>query len=236
MACKVRNSLYLMCSLTLHPEDHHASAKPPLCYPAIPLRKAARAVQRTPAARMAGADWQRGRARRHGLRADPAGDLVRHDLAGWAVTLFVLFAAVYVYEFGVQERNRIDRLALDELNKVLCKFAETGGIELRRARLPIDGDTVSEATTSDHILNHRYLWAFMGQMAVLATACILSAAVPFLTTSTPLSWSGSLLLVLLLLGVVFGWTWWRIRVCGTVDAKGNCVGSEQGTASRSPAA
>jgi hypothetical protein len=145
----------------------------------------------------------------------------------WVGTLCLLFAAVYMYEFGVQERNRIDRLALDELNHLLCDSLELPASsegKLQCIRLLIDGETLEcgPREKEDDILGGCYLWAFWNQMLVLLVACVLSAGVPFLSpaatgaatatdvsripvasTILPLTMGGVTLLVLT------GWTLWR---------------------------
>ena len=158
----------------------------------------------------------------------------------WTATLCILFAAVYMYEFGVQERNRVDRLALDELNGLLCDSAERTGpgersVHLRHARLLIDGETLTcKPSDEDHILRSCYLWAFRGQMLVLLTACVVSAVVPFVSRPAPGSAGAtqsaeralidSTVASMALGGVtivfLFGWTLWRSRVTSRKQSPG----------------
>jgi hypothetical protein len=102
----------------------------------------------------------------------------------WLIVLCILFGGVYMYELGVQERNRIDRLAMDELYQRLCDSVEAEGEpRLKAARLLIDGATFDPTFDIDYVFHYRYLWAFFGQMLVLFVACAVSAAVPFVVGS-----------------------------------------------------
>lgn len=105
--------------------------------------------------------------------------LGRAEFVLWTLTLHLMFLAAFAYELGVQERNRIDRIVMDDLNEELCReVGLTGG----RFRIATDSEKHAEAGDPRPILSHTYLWAFGWQIIVLLVACALSWVVPLVIT------------------------------------------------------
>lgn len=99
----------------------------------------------------------------------------------WRGTLIVLFIASVAYQFGVQARNRIDRIVMDELNELLCDAAHLSQKSL--IRIPIDRASEKHLKRKkDMILNYTYLWAFTWQTLVLLMLCVISWFIPTLIT------------------------------------------------------
>jgi hypothetical protein len=95
----------------------------------------------------------------------------------WCLLLIVLFATVFVYQWGVQTRNRVDRLAMDEAYRRLCDAIDAS----KDGHLRIGIDRSNEkllGPRADFITHFTYLWAFWCQMIVLGVGCLLSAALP----------------------------------------------------------
>ena len=97
----------------------------------------------------------------------------------WRGMLIVFFIASVAYEFGVQTRNRIDRIVMDELCKLLCDATNLPYESL--IRIPIDSATEKHlGRKKDSILNYTYLWAFTWQTLVLLVICAISWFIPIL--------------------------------------------------------
>lgn len=95
----------------------------------------------------------------------------------WMFALLLLFLSIAWYQWGVQVRNRVDRLAMDRILHIMCDdigecagSAMRAGIDREDERIP--------GSQSDIILHYTYLWAFIPQMLVLLIAALLSAYVP----------------------------------------------------------
>lgn len=95
----------------------------------------------------------------------------------WFAALIMLFFSIAWYQWGVQVRNRVDRVAMDKVLDVMCNEIQESpnspirvGIDREDERM--DGSRV------DFILHYTYLWAFIPQMLVLLIAVLLSAYVP----------------------------------------------------------
>jgi hypothetical protein len=94
----------------------------------------------------------------------------------WWVALAVLFSAVTIYQFGVQTRNRVDRIAMDAIYLHLCDMARVPSSSMVRLRVDISQAVHGSAPVT--IWNPTYLWAFGSQTVVLFMACLLSGALP----------------------------------------------------------
>lgn len=102
----------------------------------------------------------------------------------WWVALALLFCSIVWYQWGVQVRNRVDRMAMDDILHRMCNQlhipAESdlrAGIDRERENLP--------HSRKDPIFRLTYLWAFIPQMLVLLVASALSAYLPYLVAQTP---------------------------------------------------
>jgi hypothetical protein len=93
------------------------------------------------------------------------------QFAGWVVILAILSFACGAYEFEVQRRNRIDRIAMHEMNDALCASLESVIPEGSCIRHPADHATKDPEAVADYpeksIFNLHFLWAFWWQIIVL---------------------------------------------------------------------
>jgi hypothetical protein len=102
----------------------------------------------------------------------------------WWFALLLLFLSIGWYQWGVQVRNRVDRVAMDN---VLARICDVIGIEPDspiRAGIDREDERIL-AIQVDLIMNHTYLWAFLPQMLVLLIACLLSGYIPQLIHELP---------------------------------------------------
>ena len=98
-------------------------------------------------------------------------------LGYWRLILGILFVATVTYQFGVQTRNRVDRLAMDELHELLCNAAQIPVDSL--IRIPIDRATEKHlGRKNESIFSYTYLWAFTWQTLVLFVLCVVSWFIP----------------------------------------------------------
>jgi hypothetical protein len=104
-------------------------------------------------------------------------DLSALALLWWRILLGMLFFSSVTYEFGVQTRNRIDRIVMNSLQNMLCDII---GVRLRdEIRLPVDASAQSELRFPVlPIWHHTYLWAFIWQTLVLSVVCAISWYLP----------------------------------------------------------
>lgn len=103
--------------------------------------------------------------------------LTGRQLDCWWFALLLLFLSIGWYQWGVQVRNRVDRVAMDQVLYEMCNVIgiQAGspiraGIDREDERIP--GDRV------DFIMHNTYLWAFLPQMLVLLLGALLSAYLP----------------------------------------------------------
>lgn len=102
----------------------------------------------------------------------------------WQWLMTALFLIITWYQWGVQVRNRVDRLAMDELLMRMCYAI--GIQENSCIRAGIDREHPNKyVTRRDIIFHYTYLWAFFAQIAVLAAACTISAFVPVYVYDLP---------------------------------------------------
>jgi hypothetical protein len=100
------------------------------------------------------------------------------QFAGWVAILAVLSLACGAYEYEVQRRNRIDRIAMHEMHDALCKSVEDQIRGYTCIRHPADHATKDpEAVESYHekrLYSFHFLWAFWWQIVVLIFVSIVS--------------------------------------------------------------
>jgi hypothetical protein len=93
------------------------------------------------------------------------------QFAGWVVILIILSFACGAYEFEVQRRNRIDRIAMHEMNDTLCASLEAVIHERSCIRHPADHATGNPERVAEYpaksVFNLHFLWAFWWQIIVL---------------------------------------------------------------------
>jgi hypothetical protein len=92
----------------------------------------------------------------------------------WVLALAVRFCAVTAYQLGVQRRNRVDRVVMDEICEKICDLEGIAEGSMVRLRMDIAKDTHSSVPVP--LFNRNFLWAFWCQTAVLATGL---AGLPF---------------------------------------------------------
>ncbi|MCC2960789.1 hypothetical protein LK540_10165 [Massilia sp. IC2-278] len=97
----------------------------------------------------------------------------------WWVALFCLFVSIAWYQWGVQVRNRVDRVAMDYILHHMCN--ELGIHRNSDLRAGIDREKENIPHSRKNPIFHlTYLWAFIPQMLVLLVASVLSAYIPHL--------------------------------------------------------
>jgi len=102
----------------------------------------------------------------------------------WCFALVFLFLSIGWYQWGVQVRNRVDRVAMDHVLAAIC---DTIGVDAKspiRAGIDREDERVLGPQV-DFIMHHTYLWAFIPQMFVLLIACALSGYLPILVDGMP---------------------------------------------------
>lgn len=110
--------------------------------------------------------------------------LTQSQIVLWRTALALLFFSITWYQWGVQVRNRVDRMAMDDILHRMCNELDIpadsdlrAGVDRERENLP--------HSRKDPIFRLTYLWAFIPQMLVLAVASLLSAYLPHLVAQTP---------------------------------------------------
>lgn len=102
---------------------------------------------------------------------------IQHIL--WVVSLVFLFLSISWYQWGVQVRNRVDRVAMDRILTELCNTIEIDAKSPIRAGIDREDERVPGSQV-DIIMHRTYLWAFIPQSLVLLIASVLSAYLPLL--------------------------------------------------------
>jgi hypothetical protein len=97
-------------------------------------------------------------------------------LWAWWAMLGMLFIMSFLYEFGVQMLNRIDRLAIEEIYRLLCD--STNIHHESYIRVPIEGPSLRRDFYESPIFQRNYLWVLVGQMSLVFVVCIISAYLP----------------------------------------------------------
>lgn len=105
----------------------------------------------------------------------------------WWVVLGVLFMGSIYYQYGVQQRNRVDRLVMDELHSRLCDKINIHRLNV--VRTPIDCEKIGDGLSLTQVpllpLRHlTYLWAFLAQHILLAATCVVAVFLPEWLAST----------------------------------------------------
>jgi len=95
----------------------------------------------------------------------------------WHFLIALIFFVTMVYQLGVQRRNRVDRIIMDEINTKLCNHLKEH--KFCKTRIPVDVDNESERNVeSRHWSNFTFLWAFFCQAIILFLICSVSWVVP----------------------------------------------------------
>jgi hypothetical protein len=98
-------------------------------------------------------------------------------LVGWITVIIFLLVASIAYLLGVQKRNRIDRIIMDDINKKLCSEINIQDCSLMR--ICIDGDTEGDTSVDKRKwYSWTFLWAFYCQALVLLLVCVISCFLP----------------------------------------------------------
>lgn len=99
----------------------------------------------------------------------------------WWVGLGLLFFSVFWYQWGVQVRNRVDRIAMDSVLFELCQNINIPEGNPIRAAIDRENEQSFVSNRCREVIFHKtYLWAFVPQMIVLAVATSFSAILPSL--------------------------------------------------------
>ncbi len=98
----------------------------------------------------------------------------------WTAGILTLFAVHFFYQKGVQRRNRIDRLVMDEVNRHLCAIMNLDPDCF--IRLSVDAGAKKEAVAKKSKApgpwyKFRYIWAFALQNVTLLLICAVSCVV-----------------------------------------------------------
>jgi hypothetical protein len=102
----------------------------------------------------------------------------------WRAMLAVLFVSNVMYEFGVQTRNRVDRIVMEGLYRILCDSAAIP--DSSEVRLPVDASAQRHlGRPVQPIMRYTFLWAFIWQTIVLFVVCAISWFLPDFVTTTP---------------------------------------------------
>ncbi|QNA90306.1 hypothetical protein G4G28_20615 [Massilia sp. Dwa41.01b] len=104
----------------------------------------------------------------------------------WTAALAVLFLSIAWYQWGVQVRNRVDRVAMDKVLDAMCNEIQEERDSPMRAGIDREDERMPGSRV-DIILHYTYLWAFIPQMLVLLIAVLLSAYVPLMVSGCPRS-------------------------------------------------
>jgi hypothetical protein len=100
------------------------------------------------------------------------------QFGGWVAILAVLSLACGAYEFEVQRRNRIDRIAMHEMHDALCKTVKDDIEGYQCIRYPADHATQQDEEVERYpkksLFNIHFLWAFWWQIVVLIFVSIVS--------------------------------------------------------------
>lgn len=99
----------------------------------------------------------------------------------WCVALALLFGSIVWYQWGIQIRNRVDRVAMDQVLVELCDAIRIPKNSPIRVGVDRESEHILGAQI-DLITSYTYLWAFIPQMLLLAVACILSGYIPALVS------------------------------------------------------
>lgn len=97
----------------------------------------------------------------------------------WIGALLLLVASISGYQWGVQIRNRVDRVAMDRILTELCNAIEVEPKSPIRAGIDRENEHMLGSRV-DIILHRTYLWAFVPQILVLAIAGGISGYLPYL--------------------------------------------------------
>lgn len=105
-------------------------------------------------------------------------------LVSWRGLLVILSVGSIAYQFGVQTRNRVDRIVMDGLYEILC---DSVGIRHRdEIRLPIDASAQSQLGLGVRpIIHYTYLWAFIWQSTVMIVVGAISWFLPEFIPQSP---------------------------------------------------
>jgi hypothetical protein len=95
----------------------------------------------------------------------------------WWFALLLLFLSIGWYQWGVQVRNRVDRVAMDHVLSEICDAIDIKDKSPIRAGIDREDERISGGQV-DIIMHHTYLWAFLPQMLVLLISCMLSGYLP----------------------------------------------------------
>ena len=98
----------------------------------------------------------------------------------WWCALVALFLSIGWYQWGVQVRNRVDRVAMDQVLSEICNSLKICADSPIRAGIDREDEHVP-VTQIDLIIHFTYLWAFIPQMLVLLVATVMSGYLPQLT-------------------------------------------------------
>lgn len=95
----------------------------------------------------------------------------------WWFALFLLFISIFWYQWGVQVRNRVDRVVMDQILHEICNGMHVNETSTIRVGIDRENENI-KVPKADFILHHTYLWAFIPQMLVLLITVILSGCLP----------------------------------------------------------
>ncbi len=103
--------------------------------------------------------------------------LERGMFIGWVAIIVLLFITSIVYLLGVQTRNRVDRIIMDDINEIICK--QLNMPDSCGTWTAIDVTGLSHKSVRNKKWYHStFLWAFYCQVLVLLLVCLISCFLP----------------------------------------------------------
>ncbi|WP_375435759.1 hypothetical protein [uncultured Hymenobacter sp.] len=106
--------------------------------------------------------------------------LTTFQKALWSAGLTVLFIVHGLYQSGIQRRNRIDRIVMDEVTRHICSLMNLD--KTCYLRLAVDANAEGDSVQSGTAIpgpwySSRYIWAFVLQNVTVLIICIFSLLV-----------------------------------------------------------
>lgn len=95
----------------------------------------------------------------------------------WSIGVLALFIVHCLYQLGIQRRNRIDRIVMNEVTRHMCTLMNLD--DTCQLRLAVDANAdedkvQSGADNSGPWYSSRYIWAFVLQNVTVLIICVFS--------------------------------------------------------------
>ena len=96
---------------------------------------------------------------------------------GWVAIIALLFITSILYLLGVQTRNRVDRIIMDDINEIICNHLNLPKTCGTWTAIDVTGLNC-KSVKNKKWYNLTFLWAFYCQVLVLLLICLLSCLLP----------------------------------------------------------